>query len=76
MGSGIASHLANAGVQVVLLDIVPSGAQDRDVIARSAVERALRSAPPAFVHEDRAALVETGNTEDHLHRVAEAGLDR
>ena len=72
MGSGIASHLANAGVQVVLLDIVPSGAQDRDVIARSAVERALRSAPPAFVHEDRAALVETGNTEDHLHRVAEA----
>ena len=30
------------------------------------------AAPPAFVHENRAALIETGNTEDHLHRVADA----
>ena len=72
MGSGIASHLANAGVPVVLLDIVPEGAEDRDVVARSGVERAKRAVPPAFVHEDRAALIETGNIEDHLHRVAEA----
>ena len=72
MGSGIASHLANAGVRVVLLDVVAAGEEDRDIIARRAVERARRAAPPAFVHEDRAALIETGNTEDHLHRVADA----
>ena len=72
MGSGIASHLANAGVPVVLLDIVPEGAEDRDAVARSGVDRAKRAVPPAFVHEDRAALIETGNIEDHLHRVAEA----
>ena len=72
MGSGIASHLANAGVPVLLLDIVPAGAEDRDAVARRALERALRATPPAFVHQDRAALIETGNIEDHLHRVAEA----
>ena len=72
MGSGIASHLANAGMRVLLLDVVPPGAEDRDAIARRAVERQLRAAPPAFVHEDRAGLIEIGNTEDHLHRVAEA----
>ena len=72
MGSGIASHLANAGVQVVLLDVVPEGAEDRNAVAKRALERARRATPPAFVHEDRAALIETGNVEDHLHRVAEA----
>ena len=72
MGSGIASHLANAGVRVLLLDVVPPGAVDRDVIAKGALERARRATPPAFVHEERAALVETGNIEDHLHRVEEA----
>ena len=43
MGSGIAGHLANAGVPVVLLDIVPQGsaggAENRDVIAEAAVAR-------------------------------------
>ena len=72
MGSGIASHLANAGVRVVLLDIVPAGAEDRDVIAKRALDRARRSTPPALVHEDRADLIVTGNIEDHLHRVVEA----
>ena len=43
MGSGIASHLTNAGVSVVLLDVVPEGANDRSVIARSAVERLRKS---------------------------------
>ena len=72
MGSGIASHLANAGVPVLLLDIVPPGAADRDVVAKRGVERARRAVPPAFVHADRAALIETGNIEDHLPRVADA----
>ena len=34
MGSGIAAHIANAGVPVMLLDIVPKGANDRSALAR------------------------------------------
>ena len=36
MGSGIAAQIANAGVPVVLLDIVPKDAEDRNVIAKGA----------------------------------------
>ena len=39
MGSAIAAHIANAGVPVDLLDIVPKGAGDRDAIAKGAIER-------------------------------------
>ena len=33
MGSGIAAQIANAGIPVVLLDIVPKGATNRNAIA-------------------------------------------
>ena len=33
MGAGIAAHLANAGIAVLLLDIVPPNATERNVIA-------------------------------------------
>ena len=71
MGSGIASHLSNAGVQVVLLDVVASTGSDRSAIARGAIERALRSSPPAFMHRDNAALITPGNLEDDLHLLAD-----
>ena len=38
MGSGIASHLANAGVPVLLLDVASEGPGERDRIARAAVQ--------------------------------------
>ena len=72
MGSAIASHLANAGVHVILLDVVPPGANERSQIATGAIERQLRAAPPAFMHRDYAELIRAGNVEDHLHWVAEA----
>jgi len=72
MGAGIASHLTNAGVPVVLLDVVPAHASDRSIVARSAVERLLRSSPPAFMHKDNAALITPGNVEDDLALLAEA----
>jgi 3-hydroxyacyl-CoA dehydrogenase len=76
MGSGIAGHLANAGVPVILLDIVPQGsaegAESRDLIAEAAVERLLASSPPALMHPDKAQLITTGNIEDHLDMLAEA----
>ena len=45
MGSGIAAQVANAGFDVILLDIVPEGANDRNVIAAGAVEKMAKTQP-------------------------------
>ncbi len=66
MGAGIAAHMANAGVPVVLLDMVPEGAGERNALAAGAVARMLKSAPAAFMHKRNAELVRTGNLEDDL----------
>ncbi len=71
MGAGIAAHVANAGVPVVLLDIVPEGASNRNVIAETAVQKLLKTEPAAFMHKRNAKLVATGNIEDHLELLAE-----
>lgn len=70
MGSGIAAHLANAGVEVDLLDIVPEGAQDRNQLARLGIERQLDAG--GFMHPDLAHKVHAGNVDDHFDRVAKA----
>lgn len=72
MGSGIASHLANAGVPVVMLDIVPEGAENRNSITENALQRLRDSSPPAFMHKDNARLITTGNTQDDLQLLADA----
>lgn len=62
MGSGIAAQIANAGVPVVLLDIkLP----DKD-LAKSAVERMLKTDPAPFMHPNNAKLIKTGNLDDNL----------
>lgn len=80
MGAAIAAHLANAGVPVTLLDIVPRELtpeeekkgltlQDREVrnrIVRQGFERALQAKPAAFFTPEHAALVTLGNLEDDL----------
>ena len=71
MGAGIAAQVANAGVPVVLLDIVPAGANDRSVVASGAVEKMLKTEPAPFMSTRAAKLVETGNIEDDLGRLAE-----
>jgi 3-hydroxyacyl-CoA dehydrogenase len=70
MGAGIAAQVANAGVKVLLLDIVRDPA-DRNAVARGAVERLSKANPAAFMSKAAAKLVEVGNTEDDLGRVAE-----
>ncbi|HET6518469.1 MAG TPA: 3-hydroxyacyl-CoA dehydrogenase NAD-binding domain-containing protein, partial [Geminicoccaceae bacterium] len=71
MGGGIAAHVANAGVPVLLLDVVPEGAVDnRNALAEGAVRRLLKSDPAAFMHERAARLVTPGNLEDDLGRLA------
>ncbi len=65
MGSGIAAHMANAEVSVLLLDIVPDGAVNRNQIAEAALERSLKTG--AFMHPDNLNRVSVGNLEDHLY---------
>ncbi len=71
MGAGIAAQVANAGVPVLLLDIVPKDGGDRDAVAKGAVAKMLKTEPAPFMSPAAAKLVETGNIEDHLAKVAE-----
>ena len=72
MGAAIAAHVANAGTPVLLLDIVPEGAADRNALASGAVARMLRADPAPFMGARAARLVEPGNLEDDLGKLAEA----
>jgi len=82
MGSGIAAHFANAGVEVLLLDIVPPNLKEaerqdpaaRSRFAASGLEKALKAKPAAFFHPSHARLVRTGNTEDHFDELAQCDL--
>lgn len=66
MGSGIAALIANAGIPVILLDIVPKDAANRNMLTEGAVEKQLKATPPGFTHKSKAKLVTCGNLEDHL----------
>lgn len=82
MGSGIAAHCANAGLPVLLLDIVPPNLGEaekqskaaRDGFAAGAVQKLLKAKPAAFFHPRNAVLVTTGNFDDDLAKVAECDL--
>jgi 3-hydroxyacyl-CoA dehydrogenase len=71
MGSGIAAHVANAGVPVVLLDIVPKGANDRSMLAKGAIKRMEKQKPAPFMHKKNARLITPGNLEDDLGSLAD-----
>ena len=71
MGCGIAAQIANAGVPVLLLDIVPREGTNRNAVAEAAVARALKTEPAPFMSAGAAKLIETGNIDDDLGRVAE-----
>jgi 3-hydroxyacyl-CoA dehydrogenase len=80
MGGGIAAHLANIGIPVLLLDIVPVDLkpeeQDdpaaRNRIVRAGYNRMVSARPANLAREDRARFIDLGNTEDDLERVADA----
>lgn len=71
MGAGIAAQVANAGVPVLLLDIVPKDGANRNAVAEGAVAKMLKTEPAPFMSKAAAKLVETGNIEDHLEKIAE-----
>jgi len=71
MGSGIAAHVANAGVPVVLLDIVPEGANDRNLLAAGAIARMVQTKPAPLMDLAHAKLITPGNLEDDLGLLAD-----
>ncbi|WP_395697351.1 3-hydroxyacyl-CoA dehydrogenase NAD-binding domain-containing protein [Methylocella sp.] len=73
MGAGIAAQVANAGVPVVLLDVVARDSSNRSAIAEGAVARLLKIDPAPFMSRAAAKLVTTGNVEDHLDLLGECG---
>lgn len=69
MGSGIAAQVANAGIPVVLLDIVPRDVKDgddRSKIAKGAIEKLLKQDPAPLMSTRNAKLITPGNLEDDL----------
>jgi 3-hydroxyacyl-CoA dehydrogenase len=76
MGSRIAAHIANAGIPVVLLDIVhpetPADAPTaaRNQLALAALDALKKSKPAAFYALDSARLITPGNFDDDLARIA------
>jgi 3-hydroxyacyl-CoA dehydrogenase (EC 1.1.1.35) len=85
MGSGIAAHLANVGIPTLLLDIVPKELtqeekakgltlNDRAVrnrIAETNRQKLLKQKPAPLMAPENLALIEAGNLEDDLERLAE-----
>ncbi|OPH47293.1 3-hydroxyacyl-CoA dehydrogenase [Paenibacillus ferrarius] len=85
MGSGIAAHLANVGIPVLLLDIVPSQllAQEsaagltldhpkvRNRFADQAIDKLKKTNPAPLYSEDFAARITAGNLEDDVSKLAD-----
>jgi 3-hydroxyacyl-CoA dehydrogenase len=77
MGSRIAAHIANAGLPVILLDIVPPGLepgasrQERNKIVLGAIDGLKKSKPAAFYAADSARLITPGNFDDDMALIAD-----
>ncbi|MDN3547506.1 3-hydroxyacyl-CoA dehydrogenase/enoyl-CoA hydratase family protein [Mucilaginibacter aquaedulcis] len=76
MGSRIACHFANIGVQVLLLDIVPKDApagdkKARNKIVNDALDFALKSNPSPIYLKSFARRIATGNFEDDMPKITE-----
>ncbi|HAT65569.1 MAG TPA: 3-hydroxyacyl-CoA dehydrogenase [Flavobacteriaceae bacterium] len=83
MGSGIACHFANIGVEVLLLDIVPRELTDaekakgltledkvvRNRIVNGDLQKAIKSNPAPLYHKSFANRINTGNLEDDIAKV-------
>jgi len=76
MGSRIACHFANIGLQVLLLDIVPKDTPAGDKKARNkivddALAFALKSNPSPVYLKSFAKRITTGNFDDNMAQIAE-----
>ena len=79
MGSRIACHFANIGVEVLLLDIVPfdlkkEQKQDKTIrnsIVDNALKSTLKSKPSPIYSKEFISRIITGNLEDDLYKIAD-----
>jgi 3-hydroxyacyl-CoA dehydrogenase len=71
MGLGIAGQLANAGVDVLLLD-VPAAGNNRNAHCERAIERLLDVNQPGLTHPDNLSRITIGNIEDDIDKLADA----
>ena len=83
MGATIAAHLANAGLEVLLLDIIPRELDKqeeakgltlespavRNRIAKNGLQGMLKMRPAPFYLKEYASLIEVGNFEDDLEKL-------
>ena len=84
MGSGIACHFANIGVEVLLLDIVPFSLSEkeeakgltlqdkvvRNRLVNDALATSIKSKPAPLYHKKFVSRITTGNLEDDIEKVA------
>ena len=71
MGAQIAAHLANAGLEVHLLDIAPDDEDDPNAVVEKGFEQARDASPDPFFTDDVADRIYLGNFEEHFDRVGE-----
>jgi len=84
MGSGIAAHLANAGIQVLLLDIIPRLTDEdeqaglaadslelRNKLALAGLQGIKKSKPALLYSKSFLPLIEVGNFEDDWDKLAD-----
>jgi 3-hydroxyacyl-CoA dehydrogenase len=77
MGSRIACHFANVGLQVLLLDIIPpdlkeeekSNPAKRNSLVNGALQAALKSNPSPIYKASFASRIKTGNFDDNLAEI-------
>ena len=65
MGSGIAAHLCNANIPVVLLDL-------KTEIVEKAKDRILKSRPPLLFEKSKINKLEIGNISENFGHISEA----
>ena len=76
MGSRIACHFAGAGLQVLLLDMVPKGAEEstkaaeRNQLVNDALQAAIKSNPSPVFTKEVAKKIRTGNFTDDMKEIA------
>jgi 3-hydroxyacyl-CoA dehydrogenase len=69
MGTGIAAQLAGTGHEVLLLDIVPADAKDRNIVAKTAIQTALKAKPAPFYDNKFAGRITPGNFDDDFAKI-------
>ena len=81
MGAGIAGQVANAGIEVWLLDL-PSDGENVNSLAERGLERLKDPDMPGIMSKEAEQLINLGNTRDHFNElqdcdwIAEAVVER